>query len=513
MKLYKEIINNYKFYLIILKLNLIIISFIHLMFISYFYQKKRNIQITNIENIQLEKIVNNNKLKIHKNISLYKYLKIPKISIVLQNDNYKEEKIQFLKFLNKLQSKLDYEDNFEHILLISENPSLKYNDIISNYSDNKNKIKIIETKENYILKLVNIINGKYALFLDNFLLLEKDLLELFYNNTFGKINNIFECNIKNNDKKHYLIRTKILRDIMDNGINFNIINDLIIYVLNVSIPNINYISISFCLDNIYFLNTYVAMISILDNKNYYTYISFYMIVTKDFKKENIDLISSLYEQYDFFNITFIKTNLFKKVITFRYITKSAYYKLMLADLLPQLNKIIYLDSDIIVYKDLFNLYNHNFNNNLILAAPIFGTYIFNNNTKSYNTGILLFNLQKMREINFTKKVKEILNNGYRDTKYHLHDQAILNQFFSEYIGDLELDYNSRINLFKYNSKYYITNKEYSNYFNLINSENHPYIYHFTGPYKPIKYKIKNSGDWWYYARKGKYYQKIIGNSI
>ena len=512
MNLNKEIIINYKFYSIFLKLNLIIILFIYLMIYNHFYHKKRNIKITNIENIKFTKKFNNNKYRINKKISIYKYLKIPKISIVLRNENYKDEKKKFLKFLNILKANCCYDDNFEVILLISEKLSLKYNDIISNYSNNKDKIKIIITKENYILKLVNIINGKFVLFLDNFLFLEKDLLELFYNNTFGKIDNIFESNIKNIDKKYYLIKTKILRDIIDNGIKFKKINDLIIYVLNLHIPNINYISISFCLDNIYILNAYVAMISILDNKNYFTYISFYLIVAEDFKKENIDLISSLYEQYDLFNITFIKTNLFKNVITFRYITKSAYYKLMIADLLPELNKIIYLDSDIIVYKDLFNLYNHNFKNKLILAAPIFGAYNFNNITKTYNTGILLMNLQKMREINFTKKIKEILNNGFTDTKYHLHDQAILNQFFYEYIGDLELDYNSRINLFKYNSKYYITNKEYYNYFNLINSENHPFIYHFTGPNKPITHKIKNSGDWWYYARKGKYYQKILENS-
>ena len=77
-------------------------------------------------------------------------MKIPKISIVLKNDNYKEEKIQFLKFLNIKSN--NYDDNFKLILLISEKLSLKYNDIISNYSDNKNKIKIIATKENYILK-------------------------------------------------------------------------------------------------------------------------------------------------------------------------------------------------------------------------------------------------------------------------------------------------------------------------------------------------------------------------
>ena len=516
MKLYKENIMNYKYFFIIIKLNLIIIIYIYLMIYNHFYQKEKHKKLNIIGNLKSNKdqnIVHNHINILPKNISLYKYLKIPKISIVLQNDNYEEEKIQFLKFLNILKSKNYYDDNFEIILLISENLSLKYNDIISNYSDNKNKIKIITTKDNYIIKLVNIINGKYVLFLDNFLFLEKDILELFYNNTFGKINNIYECNIKEYNKKYYLIKTKILRDIIDDGINFNKINDLIAYVLNLPIPNINYISISFCLDNIYILNSYVAMISILDNKNYATYISFYMIVSKDFENENFDIISSLYEQYDLFNITFIKiNNLFNNVITFRYITKSAYYKLILADLLPNLNKIIYLDSDIIVYKDLFNLYNHNFNNNLILAAPIFGAYKFRNLTKSYNTGILLLNLQKMRELNFSKKIKEIINSGFTDTKYHLHDQAILNEYFYEYIGDLESDYNSRINLFEYNSEYYITNKDYSNYLNLVNSEKHPYIYHFTGGDKPIKHKRKKYDDWWYYARKGKYFQKILSNS-
>ena len=151
------------------------------MFFNHFYKKKRNIQINNIENIKLEKIDKNYKHRIHKNISLYKYLKIPKISIVLKNDNYKEENIEFLNFLNILKCNNYYDDNFELILLISEKLSLKYNDIISNYSDIKNKIKIITTEDNYILKLVNIINGKYVLFLDNFLFLEKDLLELFYN--------------------------------------------------------------------------------------------------------------------------------------------------------------------------------------------------------------------------------------------------------------------------------------------------------------------------------------------
>ena len=61
----------------------------------------------------------------------------------------------------------------------------------------------------------------------------------------------------------------------------------------------------------------------------------------------------------------------------------------------------------------------------------------------------------MREFNFTKKIENILNNGFIDTKYFFHDKAIMNQFFYDYIGNLAPGYNSRINLLKNNSKYYI----------------------------------------------------------
>ena len=46
------------------------------------------------------------------------------------------------------------------------------------------------------------------------------------------------------------------------------------------------------------------MLSILNSKDISTYISFYIVIPKDFDKKNIDFLSSLYDQYDYFNITF-----------------------------------------------------------------------------------------------------------------------------------------------------------------------------------------------------------------
>ena len=63
-------------------------------------------------------------------------------------------------------------------------------------------------------------------------------------------------------------------------------------------------------------------------------------------------------------------NRYKNVKVINYLNQIAYYRLSLGNLLPYLNKIIYLDCDILVYKDLFNLFNHNFNGYLMFARKL-----------------------------------------------------------------------------------------------------------------------------------------------
>ena len=130
---------------------------------------------------------------------------------------------------------------------------------------------------------------------------------------------------------------------------------------------------------------------------------FYLIITADFQQINIEFIESLYEQFDFFNITFIRMdNRYDKAYSRRYITKNAFYRLSLGELLPNLNKIIYLDSDTICLKDLSNLYELNFLGKIFLAK----INTFNNKTLNFtiNTGVLLLNLNIMRKEKIEQKV-------------------------------------------------------------------------------------------------------------
>ena len=75
------------------------------------------------------------------------------------------------------------------------------------------------------------------------------------------------------------------------------------------------------------------MLSILISKTPNTYISFYLIISMDFKLSNMDFIETLYEQFEYFNITYIKMdNRYEKAYTNRYLTKNAFFRLSLGEL-------------------------------------------------------------------------------------------------------------------------------------------------------------------------------------
>ena len=338
---------------------------------------------------------------------------------------------------------------------------------------------------------------------------EKNELHEFINYTKGKINYIFKFITKENIKI-YLIKTKILKDIIDNDLQFKNFNELINYLYSLEKPKVNYINIAFCLSNFYSTLAYVSMISILSNKKYYTYISFYLIIPNNFIQKNIDFIKSLNENYDFFNITFIKMdNRYKNAFISSYITNEAYYRFSLGELLPNINKIIYLDPDTITYKDLTNFYSINFNGKIILGQATIGNKSTKTSINKINSGILLLNLKGMRKIKMEKKVLYLINHGF---KARYHDQTLINKYLYKYVGFFPPEYHTRcLNQYK-NIKIY--NRMFGNLYDndiLYFTWKYPTIRHYLGKYKPMNNKYINADDWWYYARKSKYFKKITNN--
>ena len=355
------------------------------------------------------------------------------------------------------------------------------------------------------ISLMNKIKGKFLIMLDNIVNLEKNELDRIYNITKGSIQNIFKLEYKNNNCFYYLIRTKIIKDIIDSEISFNNYNDIINLIYEQTELKFNYIHIVFCPNNYYSYLAYTSMISILVSKNIYTYILFYLIITKEFDKNNIKLIESLYEQFDYFNISFIiMDNRYEKAYTRRYITKNAFFRLSLGELLPNLDKIIYLDADTICLKDLSNLYNLNFMGKIFLAK--INTFKEGDLNFTVNTGVLLLNLIKMRKMEIEKKVISLLNNGFRHPVFH--DQAIINLYYKKYIGFLPTEYNTFTFSYKNVVQYKKDSGGLYDFDSLYFSFKFPSIIHYRGaPHR----KIYKKEDWYYFARKSKYFKKSSRN--
>ena len=439
---------------------------------------------------------------------LYKIFKFPYISLILMIKRKNE--INIIQIINQI--KIVISQNFINIeiLLYIEELKLKNYSLISKefrnlIKDDRLKIYIKKINQtNFYDSAISLVKGLYTIFVDNINSVKYLNLNYLYNYTKGKIDNYFNLNISK-DINLYLIKTKNLKNIIDNGKEILSFDMILNSIKSISIPIFNYIYIALCPNN-YFTNlVYVAISSILSSKDITTYICFYLIIPSDFENKNKNFIDSLHEQYENFNITFIQMdNRYDKAYTDYRITKEAYYRFSLGELLPHLNKILYLDTDIIVYKDLINFYNLNFNGKMILGQPTYGNK--NSQKKGFykiNTGILLLNLLEMRRHKFEKDVIEIIKKG---KKLRYHDQTLLNDYFKEYIGIFPPEYHTRP---------WSNFKELEIFLNIIGrpfdkdyfyfAHKYPTIRHFLGRYKPRNDKINYIEDWWFYARKSKYY--------
>ena len=440
--------------------------------------------------------------------SLCNLLNIPKISLVIMNEeNSKDSLFQTINQIKNLTS-----HNFTNIeiFLYLQNIKKKDYDVIKREFQKPIKtqiLNVVEKKNNITFvdsALLNLIKGVFTIFINNFNDLKNLQIEHLFNYTKGKINNYFNLSITNSSKL-YLFRTKSLKDLIDIGIEFSSFELLLNSIISLPIPNINYIHISFCPDNSFAKLAYVSMSSILTSKVGYTYICFYLIVPPDFDDKNKMFLESLYEVYDYFNISFVQMDdRYKKAYTDRRITKQAYYRFSLGELLPNLNKVIYLDTDIIAYKDLTNFYNLNFNGKMILGQPTYGN---KNAEKSgfhrINTGVLLLNLIEMRKNKFEEKVIDIIKKG---KKLRYHDQTLLDDYFKKYLGIFPPEYHTRP--WSDYKEMEIFNKKIGkvfdqDYFYFVHK--YPTIRHFLGGYKPRNPNINHIEDWWFFARKSKYY--------
>ena len=105
-----------------------------------------------------------------------------------------------------------------------------------------------------------------------------------------------------------------------------------------------------------------------------------------------------------------------------HVSKASLLKYYIAEALPELDKVLYLDSDILVLHDLNSLYKTDVSD-VYLAAVKDPSWFFENthvlelNLEArgfyFNSGVMLMNLAKFRQDDLLKKLEDFTNNNFR----------------------------------------------------------------------------------------------------
>ena len=187
------------------------------------------------------------------------------------------------------------------------------------------------------------------------------------------------------------------------------------------------INIAYATNHKFFNLCLISMISILKNSEY-EHLHF-ILLSNDINQFEIRKINELKEIRSFsFQILYIPDNQFDDYPLTEWLTKEAWYRCILADKFPNIDKILYLDSDTLILKSLLPIWEIRMNNKLIAAVED----ISSSKDKSrkvnlkdnlyINDGVLLINAKEWRKINFYNKI----NNFIRYYKNFEGDQGCLN---------------------------------------------------------------------------------------
>ena len=125
-------------------------------------------------------------------------------------------------------------------------------------------------------------------------------------------------------------------------------------------------------------------------------------------KENLKLLSDHIAKYggSFTDIP-VPPELFDDAPVNRYFTKEMYYRLLIPKLLPDEERALYLDPDIVIFKSLEEFYRTDFEGMQLIAVPDFLGDVYYPDRKQnlglsekyryINSGVMLFNIPLMRE--------------------------------------------------------------------------------------------------------------------
>lgn len=221
------------------------------------------------------------------------------------------------------------------------------------------------------------------------------------------------------------------------------------------------------------------------------------ILHSDLDEKEISIISDEFGSHNFYFYR-IDDSLIKTFpLGLQHFSKETYSRLMLGEVLHEwVEKVIYLDCDLVVRKDIQLLYTKDLQPFHVGAVlDLYDKAVdhlteLNSFFDYFNAGVLLINLKAFRIFNYNEKFMTFALNNLSQLIYA--DQDVLNSVIKGQWARLPIEWNVTSNVFNFKEK----NIEYLGEIAIEKAINNPHIIHYTTHNKPwqlltdIPYKIE-----------------------
>lgn len=259
-----------------------------------------------------------------------------------------------------------------------------------------------------------------------------------------------------------------------------------------------------------------------------------VILENTISAANKEKLQETISEYHNFNIRYVDISALPipaKVFIHSHFSRDVYSRLFIPSIFSKYEKIVYIDADMIVLKDIAELYNTNIQGKALgvvrdcvmdgfrafktksspyalEAAAYLRTILHLTNPEDYfQSGIILFST--LSALKQQEAIRAIILGG---TKYWFPDQDILNKIYHKDIFFID----PRWNVFNGNgdTDTFFSKLPETSKFAYFESRKDPYIIHFAGPNKPW---LTDKGDFhaifWKFARNTPFYESLLKNFL
>lgn len=246
-------------------------------------------------------------------------------------------------------------------------------------------------------------------------------------------------------------------------------------------------------------------------------------ISPDNQRSLIEFFSSFKNvKLDFYNVSEI-IDRYELTTNNPHISVETYYRFLIQQILPGYDKVVYLDSDLIVEGDIAQLYNTDLGDTWLAAAHDID-FVGNVNMKKgdrlhyaknilkmdnpydyFQAGVLVLNTDKLRAAYTMDEWLKFAG----DDRYIYNDQDVLNACCEKHVTFLDYSWNVMINcggrferVFAY--------APHGMYDAFLASRESEKIIHYAGFEKPWKYAECDRADrYWFYARDTPFYERLL----